>query len=235
VAAAPQDQPLIQVTSRLIEVSVVVQEDGKPVSGLTQDDFELFEEGKPREIAFFSADSTKPSAPAVTLPPNAFSNRMAATSGARNATVILFDGLNTEIRDQIYAKNQVIAFLEQIQPEDHVAIFVLGQELHVLHDFTSDSRSLLAALEEYKGRIATELRASQSVAEVNRQSRIGVDPTQPGFAGAPGVGDPSGPLGGGGDGAALLEQIFREFIAEANRRPSDFYTRQRGMWTARAV
>jgi hypothetical protein len=44
-----------------------------------------------------------------------------------------------------------------------------------------------------------------------------------------------GPLGGGGDGAALLEQIFREFIAEANRRPSDFYTRQRGMWTARAL
>jgi len=212
-----------------------VQEDGKPLSGLMRDDFELLDEGKPREIAFFSAESAAAPAPAVTLPPNAYSNRMAATSGARNATVILFDGLNTEIRDQAYAKNQVIEFLEQIQPEDRVAIFVLGQELHVLHDFTSDSRSLLAALEQYKGRVSTELRASQSVAERERQSRIVVDPTQPGFPGTPGVADSPGPAGGGGGGAALLEQIFREFIAEANRRPSDFYTRQRGMWTARAL
>jgi Ca-activated chloride channel family protein len=56
---AQQEQPLIQVTSRLIEVSVVVQEDGKFVGGLTRDDFELLDEGKRREIAFFSAESTK--------------------------------------------------------------------------------------------------------------------------------------------------------------------------------
>lgn len=39
----------LRVTSRLVQVTVVVQDkEGRPVSGLTKDDFKIFDEGQPR-------------------------------------------------------------------------------------------------------------------------------------------------------------------------------------------
>ena len=53
--------PGFRVESRLVPVAVnVVDEHGSPVAGLTQDDFEVFEDNKPQKIAVFDKQATTP-------------------------------------------------------------------------------------------------------------------------------------------------------------------------------
>jgi Ca-activated chloride channel family protein len=53
--------PTITVESRLVSVALnVVDETGAPVGGLTVDDFELAEDGKPQKIAHFERESSTP-------------------------------------------------------------------------------------------------------------------------------------------------------------------------------
>jgi len=53
--------PTLTVESRLVNVALnVVDEHGAPVGGLTIDDFELAEDGKPQKIAHFDRESSTP-------------------------------------------------------------------------------------------------------------------------------------------------------------------------------
>jgi len=151
-----QQAPIFTSATRLVVVNVVVHgRDGKPVSGLGKSDFSLSDNGEPQQIAVFSEDAnlpnSSPAAPAAKddQPPNVFSNRLAPAAKAGNVTVILLDALNTDIQDQSYARDQAIRFLRQIQPGDHIGIYALGSGLQVIHDFTTDSTDLLAALQKY--------------------------------------------------------------------------------------
>ncbi len=160
LAQAPAEPPTVRVTTRLVEVSVVVQDkEGRPVADLTRDDFILLEEGEEQPIKVFAVNSNEPlPASPAPLPPRTYSNRLEHRSGVpTSVTVILLDGLNTPITDQVYARQQIIKFLQQLQPQDRVALYALGRRLRVLHDFTSDASSLLRALDRYKGRPGTEL------------------------------------------------------------------------------
>jgi len=156
-----QNQPTIRVTTRLVQVSVVVHDKKGPVADLKKENFSLFDRGKEQKIAVFAVDSidAPPKAwPAV--PPNLFSNRMRRADTPTSITVILFDGLNTKIQDQAYARKQILKFLDQIQPNDRVALYLLGGDLRILHDFTNDPDHLAKALAKYHGRISGELDAA---------------------------------------------------------------------------
>jgi len=158
-------QPALRVTTRLVEVSVVAQDKkGQPIAGLTRDDFTLLDEGRPQPISVFSVELNQPLATSPELlPPNTFSNRLEKGIGiSRSATAILFDGLNTRVTDQAYARQQIIKFLEQLEPQDRVALYALGRGLRVLQDFTDTPGLLLSALSTYKGELTPELDLSLS-------------------------------------------------------------------------
>lgn len=151
------DQPplVLRSTTRLVQISVVVHDrKGQPVADLTQNDFTITEKGKPQQISFFSVESNKAlsASQAEKLGAGWHSNQVARREGAPNAvTVILIDALNTRVTDQTYAREQIIRFLAQIRAEDRVAVYLLGRTLHVLHDFTSDSASLVAKMKRLSG------------------------------------------------------------------------------------
>jgi VWFA-related protein len=149
------DQPLIRVTTRLVEVNVIVRGKNGPVTGLTRDDFTILDKGKEQTIAAFSVTSAHlpPSAAPEPLPANVFTNRVEYRSAAAppNVTVVLLDGVNTQIQDQQYAKRQFLKFLSQLQSGDRVAVYALGARLRVLQDFTSDSKALVQALKKHSG------------------------------------------------------------------------------------
>ena len=162
------DPGVIRVTTRLVEISVIVRDRNGPVKGLTKDDFTLFDKGREQKVAFFSVTTSTPVArpePAA-APPSAphtltFTNHLEQRAHApTSATVILLDGINTEWRDQVYAKEQFIKYLSQIRPDDRIAVYVLGARLFVLNDFTSDAKRLVAALARYKGQTLGMLDAS---------------------------------------------------------------------------
>ncbi len=150
-----QDQPVIKVNTRLVEVDVVVRGKGGPVSGLSKQDFTLLDKGKPQEIAVFSVKSREnsPAAP-VSLPPGVVSNRLvepASDSGHPNdaapagATAILVDRLNTAFENQPYLIQQMLGVLASLKPESPIAVYILGRDLSVAYDFTGDPGRLIRA------------------------------------------------------------------------------------------
>ena len=160
------DEGRIRTTTRLVQMNVIVRDkQGLPISGLAPSDFVLLDGGERQEVRFFSLESTGPfDRPAPTLPPNTFTNRLEHRRGVRTSiTVILLDGLNTRFHDQAYAKKQIVRFLEQIHPEDHIALYLHTSELRVLHDFTTEARPLLRALARYRGIVSPELAASEPI------------------------------------------------------------------------
>lgn len=157
---------VLRVTTQLVQVNVIVKDrHGHLVPGLTRRDFSLFDDGKAQEISIFRVEAVHPAAAAALpkFPPGTFSNFSERQAGASPAvTAILLDDLNTPWANQARARMQVIKFLQQIQPGDHVALYALGGSLRILHDFSTDSSALVAALKHYKGRYASELQASQA-------------------------------------------------------------------------
>ena len=160
----PDQPPVFRVATRLVQVSVVVHDrDGRPVTDLRKEDFTLTERGKPQPIAFLSMESAdRPPTPPAASSPNIFSNVFAERSGVPTSiTVILLDLLNTRWADQQYARKALVTFLGQIQPQDRIAIYTLGERsLTVLHDYTTDAASLVARLKRAGGEIPSRLEAS---------------------------------------------------------------------------
>src|ERR1035438_685042 len=123
-SAAQQGASVIRSTTRLVQVRVFVQDGkGEPITDLKSEDFKVLDEGKPQNIALFSAESIVPVKLAHPLPNNVFTNRFDLKGeGEGSATVVLFDALNTSGSDLIYVRKHVLRFLQTLTPQDHVAI-----------------------------------------------------------------------------------------------------------------
>jgi len=152
------------VSTHLVELNVVVDDrNDRPVSGLEQKDFTVLDDGHLQGISFFAASAHTSSQVPLALPPDAYTNVLNAHGGVPpSITIILLDGLNTALNDQAYARDQVIKYLRTIQPQDHVALYALGEKLTVVHDFTTDASSLLSVLSHYDGSTASTMRAPQA-------------------------------------------------------------------------
>jgi VWFA-related protein len=152
-------QEPVRVTTRLVEVGVIAEtKKGGPILDLSREELTLLDGGREEKILFFTAGSKgSPAEAGETLPPNTFSNKIGRVGGGvSGVSVILFDGLNTRIPDQLYVRQQILAFLGQLQPHDRVALYALGRGLNVLQDFTGNARDLIRALEGYGGEIRSE-------------------------------------------------------------------------------
>jgi VWFA-related protein len=154
--------PTPRVTSRIVEVSVVAEDkQGRPVADLKADELVLSDGGRSERIVSFTAEPL-PSAAATALPPGTFTNRLdRQTGGSPSVTVILFDGLNTPMARQSYARQQVLAFLKQVEPGNTMALYTLGRGLNVLQDLTRDPQPLVRALEQYRGEVSPETAAAR--------------------------------------------------------------------------
>lgn len=151
--AAAQETPTFRAETRLVEVQVVVTgRGGVPAAGLIEDDFTILENGKRRKIAFFSPPQAPGAAPAEPLPAGLLSNRPEyAPAAPRAVTAVLLDLLNTPQREQYFARSQLARFLRELRPTDLVGIYVLsGAGVRVVHDFSSDPRSLTRLAERVR-------------------------------------------------------------------------------------
>lgn len=144
-----------RVTARVVEVSVVAEDkQGRPVVDLEAEDLVLSDGGRPERIDSFTTQPL-PSAAVTALPAGTYTNRLdRLTGGSASVTAILFDGLNTPLARQSYARQQVLAFLRQVEPGDAMALYTLGRGLSVLQDLTRDPRPLVRALEQYRGELS---------------------------------------------------------------------------------
>ena len=94
---------------------VVLDKKGNPVTGLTQDDFTVLDEGKPQEIASFELIDRQPGAapPETEAAPRVVTNLEVATETPGRTFVILFDDIHITPLNAQPAKAAVAAFLDQ--------------------------------------------------------------------------------------------------------------------------
>jgi Ca-activated chloride channel family protein len=121
-----QDQgPLntIKVNVRLVEVyATVLDRRGAYVDGLTSGNFQILEDGRPQRIAIFE-------------------NNADALSCA-----ILLDTTGSMKEALPRVKNSVLKLIDELEPQDSIAIYTFDQRLVLRQDFTTDKEAAKRAV-----------------------------------------------------------------------------------------
>src|SRR3989475_10201976 len=195
---------VIRATTRLVQVDVVVTDSsGHPVKDhLSEKDFVILEDGKPQKVSYFSFQQfegqEKRQLPQ--LPPHVATNRPEYRRSAGPPIILLLDGINTPVENQMVVRQQTLKFLaDHFDPHMRIAVFLLGNELSVLQDFTSDPALLTAAMQKYRSQASASGR--QGGTDVQLQA-----PTFDGGSISPRAGqvasDGSGGTGGPGESSS---------------------------------
>ena len=170
-APGQQEQAGEEVFSEAIEVSVVsldvfvTDKKGKPLTGLTREDFEVYEDGKPVEITNFYAESSERPPAAGTAPAPAAQGSPEAVSrpqDQRLRLVLFMDDVNTRLESRAVVLNKLDEFLARtLRPGDQVMLVRYDRKLDVRRAFTDDLGQLASDLEELK-KVSADLRARVS-------------------------------------------------------------------------
>lgn len=153
------DSPaVIRATTRLVQIDVVATDSaGHPIRDLNEKDFLITEDGRPQKVAVFSFQQNKSEImlKAARLSAHVTSNRPEYRPLQGPPVVLLLDGINTPVENQIVVRRQMLSFLaEHFDPTMRIAVFAMGNELSILQDFTSDPALLRRAMEKYQSQAA---------------------------------------------------------------------------------
>ena len=153
-----ESSSVLKAVTRLVVVDVVATDKkGDPITGLSQSDFSITENGKDQAIKAFSFQQSGHQSASATpvpvkekLPSNIYTNIPSyRPDGALN--VILLDALNTNSLNQAYVRDQMLRYLDRMPEDRPVAVYVLGAKLRLLQDFTTDRSVLKEVIHKLKG------------------------------------------------------------------------------------
>ncbi len=169
---APLDGPTFRVGTRLATIdAVVVDRDGKHVTDLTPDDFEVVERGKSQAVrqALYVqvigpdgrpvpalAAAAAPSPPAATTTPDrprllAGARGLAAADRTGRVIAIVVDDLGLSFESTAAVRTMLARYVEtSIAPGDLVAIIRTAGGVGTLQQFTTDRRLLHAAIDRVR-------------------------------------------------------------------------------------
>ena len=156
LTAQTQQQPTFKVSVNVVDVDVTVKDQqGNFVTGLTADDFEVFEDGKPQTIQTFSY---------IELPMQrrtsfTFEGRPVAADVRSNRDVesgrvyiIVLDDLNVAPIRTAIVRRRAREFVEQhFGPRDLAAVVVTSGRSDAAQEFTNDPALLLRAVDHFFG------------------------------------------------------------------------------------
>jgi VWFA-related protein len=156
------DEPKVEFRSQtvLIQVPVVVTDkSGKHLHGLSQDDFTVFENGKPQKVSVFeelTASSAPLAAPSAAAP-GQFRNLTLDGSKPRNIVVVALDTVNTPFLDQTYGRRELIKYLaHNVDSEQVLALMIITSHgLKVVQGLNGDPARLADALKRVSGELPT--------------------------------------------------------------------------------
>ncbi|HEX6185248.1 MAG TPA: VWA domain-containing protein [Pyrinomonadaceae bacterium] len=172
-APPPQQQPsptpaptreadeddVVRITANLVQFdAVVTDKQGRLVTDLRPEEFEVLLDGKRQEISNFSFVGSAPAAGGAAEP------RARPEKGApplppvpvrpaqvRRTIALVADDLGTSFTDLYYVRRALRKFVdEQMQPGDLVAVIQTGKGLGALQQFTTDKRILHRAIDNVR-------------------------------------------------------------------------------------
>jgi VWFA-related protein len=141
-------QPIIRVTTRLVQIDVVAHDRHGAVADLTKENFTIFDRGQPQPVAVFEKRLAESSPTPTASAPGVFTNDSGSPNAAvASSTVVLLDGLNSPVMDQYQAKEDVLKFVRGVRPGERVAIFSLWGGIQVEQNFTANAKLLADAVD----------------------------------------------------------------------------------------
>ncbi len=190
---------MFRANTALVSVDVVVRDNaGAVVRGLTESDFEVFEDGKPqpiRSFAFEEVDNRPGAARALALLGDAESRLAGGSSqpdaqphapepaptplssdqlAGRRLIVLLFDISSMQPEDVQRAVDGATKYVnEKMAPADLVSVVSISSMLNVLTDFTTDRATVAAALATLTSKEGTATAAAGRQHGGHRRSRVG--------------------------------------------------------------
>ena len=175
VAPADATTPVFRATSRLVQVDVVATDKhGRPLEGLKREDFTIFQDGHLQNARVFEVHLGTPpvqnadsAAPQPHYLGGTYSNAPNPTAN-QSWTVILFDMLNTPTIDQQVARNQLKNIATSLPDRQPIALFLLSSKLVMVQAFTTNTRELMAAVDNL-----TLQRSQVLTTEAERQHEVG--------------------------------------------------------------
>ena len=131
LAQTPQE-PVLRVTANRVQVDAVVTgRQGRHVTDLRAEDFQVFQDGKPQKITQCTYIRTGPE--------------------VHRTVAVIVDDLGLSFESVVQIRRALKSFIdEQLQPGDRVAIIRTSGDVGALQQFTSDKRKLHAAAERLR-------------------------------------------------------------------------------------
>ena len=119
------EDEVIKVDTNLVTMPVsVLDRDGRFISGLTQKDFQIFENGVQQKVEYFQ-------------------------SVEQPFTVVLLIDVSPSTRYQIdEIQNAAISFVNQLRPNDKVMVISFDDQIHILTNPTNDRYQLRSAIRQ---------------------------------------------------------------------------------------
>jgi VWFA-related protein len=168
VRAAPQAPQQFRAAVDVVEVTVTVtDEDGRPVSNLTREDFTILDEGRPQAISVFGRMGLALPSPPVAegrprrVWPAGVTTNDVAPEG-RVFALILDDQLTQPVRT-LSVRRLAREFVEQyVGPADLVGVFSTGGRGVLTQEFTNDKTRVLTRIEGFWGTGTCGARGTQA-------------------------------------------------------------------------
>ena len=169
----PQEDTVRIATAAVQFEAVVTDKNGRPITGLTRDDFQVLDEGAPQPLDLFvavnkgqpfSTDPTSSSAASRATSPlvKPFEGRYIA---------VIFDDLSLSADNFIRARKALKEYVDtKVTANDMVAIISTGGSLGSLQQFTNEKRRLRYAIDR--------ISAQTSIAEKLRDPRFKLTVTE---------------------------------------------------------
>jgi len=191
----PEEDVVFRASSNLVLVTVFARDkQGKPLAGLTKEDFTLIENGKPQTISVFDFQRIDAVVPA---PATALTERPAAAVAPpveaakpelsererlrdRRLLVLYFDWSSMQSTDQVRAKEAAGQFVRtQMTPADLVSMVSFASKLTVDVEFTADKNPLLEQIVKYQSGIASEFaETGDAEADTSEDAAFSADETE---------------------------------------------------------
>jgi VWFA-related protein len=173
---APQPAHTFKSQTELVLVPVVVHgHDETHVPGLTKNDFIVQENRVDQKITVFEEVRTSGAPVHRVATPGVFTNAVARTAAGAGPSetptsrlnIIVLDTINTPFLDQGRARQDLIKFLaKSVERGELTSLLTIDRGgVHVVHDFTTDSAVLIAALQRVKGK--TDAMSGENVEAMN--------------------------------------------------------------------
>lgn len=161
----------LRLSSRLVDIGVAaLDRKGRPVRGLTREDFVVYDNGIRQSLRSFSHPGALSSDTAPAAQSTLYFNRAdasgspqsAAQSSPESSTIVLFDVTSLPFADFTRTREQLLRFFARLPAAEQAGLYVrAGQGFKVLAEAGAPHAALISALRQWKPDAAVLARAQE--------------------------------------------------------------------------